>query len=113
VLIFDLMFVRVAVTAFFICFFHLGCGDSREDHDDGHEHDDGGDGGKGGAEAAADKCCELGAICHVVGDNVDAEVEACHELGHENNADACADDYERCLAICQGANDSPIEHACE
>ena len=92
----------------------FGCSDSDDEHD--HETGDGGDdgaGGEGGTHGEADKCCELGAICHVVGDDVDPEVQACHELGHENDEAACAAEYESCLSICQGVTDAPVEHACE
>lgn len=77
---------------------------------------EGGEGGEinhGGASSQPDKCCELGAICHVVGDDVPAEVRACHDLGHSNVKSDCDREYARCQIVCAGANDDPVEHGCE
>lgn len=67
----------------------------------------------GGASGESDSCCRLGAVCHVAGDDVDPEVRACHDLGHENVQEACDARYEECLVICEGVNDEAVEHSCD
>lgn len=58
-------------------------------------------------------CCELGALCHVVGDDASAEVIECHELGHANDPQVCRDEYDRCVTACADENDEPLQHDCE
>jgi|GEM_PF-3450861 len=58
-------------------------------------------------------CCELGAICHVVGLSGDPKVAACHELGHRRDPSACRDSYDECREACAGVTDMPQEHACD
>lgn len=55
-------------------------------------------------------CCALGALCHRVS-APDDEIEACHQLGHENDPAACRDAYDHCLDVC-GEDGSSPEHAC-
>jgi hypothetical protein len=64
-------------------------------------------------DETSDKCCELGAACHVVGGSTDQEVTDCHEIGHQNDLDTCDAEYDRCIQVCDGVNDEPMEHACE
>jgi hypothetical protein len=56
--------------------------------------------GAGGAGGGADaKCAALGSLCHEAGE-IDADASACHELGHEGNAAACADGFDACATLC-------------
>ena len=80
----------------------ISCSDGSDEDTHAHEH-------------AVEKdvlCCELGAVCHVVGET-DEAVSECHEIGHKNDPDLCKAEYERCLEVCEGATDEPVEHACE
>jgi hypothetical protein len=99
------------ITVLAAIYLSTGCDKDTESKTDGHggEHSEGGS----SASGTEDKCCILGALCHVVGDDVDPEIVACHELGHENNPASCAERFESCQAICEGATDSHDEHACE
>ncbi len=97
----------------------VGCGDEGErDDENGHGGEDGHGGahshGEGGAHSTEDidHCCVLGAMCHVVGDDVDPEVEACHELGHANVGETCEAEFQRCSDLCEGLTE-PVEHACD
>ncbi len=87
----------------------VGCGDS---------DDDSGQSGTGGAQGRDEEglrmCCVLGALCHRPGEQSNAEMQACHELGHENDPDACREGYQDCLDICAagGAGGAASEHAC-
>ncbi len=60
-----------------------------------------------------DKCCLLGAICHVVGTAVDPDVDRCHQIGHENDQAVCAEEFDACLHVCDGLSEDPTPHACE
>jgi len=88
-----------------------GSGDAHECHELGHE----GDGeacGKGFAdcigtcvEGSADKeplCAALGELCHEV-DDQDGPLHECHELGHVNDKDTCAKEFDHCATICLDA----------
>jgi len=62
-------------------------------------------------------CCELGAICHHAG-VPDPDEQECHVIGHENDAAACRENYERCKALCApegegGQAGAPMEHFCQ
>lgn len=104
-----MVLLRVSPFVLVVSCISLGCSDSgNNDHDDGNDLGDGGD-----PSSEVDHCCRLGAFCHVAGDDVEQDVRACHELGHENDAAACAAEYDACLKICEGVTDAPVEHACE
>ncbi len=61
----------------------------------------GGASSSGGA-SGAEKCAELGTLCHDVDDG-DGELAACHELGHAGDPDACEEQYEHCKTLCEAA----------
>jgi hypothetical protein len=42
-------------------------------------------------------CEELGELCHPV---QTALGQTCHQIGHEGDADACAEHYDECIAEC-------------
>jgi len=86
-----------------------GGGDESSDNSGGSAGHPG-QAGQAGAEAI-DRCCMLGAVCHVAGESA-PEVEECHHLGHENVAGQCAARYDECMALCEGLNDHPEPHAC-
>ena len=58
------------------------------------------------------QCCEIGALCHVTGDQSDQQVRECHILGHRNEPKACREQYEHCMEVCEGATEEPVEHSC-
>lgn len=64
-------------------------------------------------EEGLQMCCEIGALCHDIGPSADEEVDACHELGHRNEASACRERYTECLDLCAGVTDNPVEHSCQ
>ena len=78
-----------------------------------HSHSLGGAGGSSEHEHEHDPCCELGAMCHSFEQDTDPEILACHELGHRNDQEICAANYDRCAALCSGVTDDPVPHACE
>jgi hypothetical protein len=45
------------------------------------------------------QCDELGELCHDAG-AIDPDAEACHEVGHVGDADACAARYDECITLC-------------
>jgi hypothetical protein len=97
-----------ALLALFTITLPVACGDD----DDGQEQS-----GTGGATGGSDEeglqmCCTLGALCHREQSN--ADMDACHELGHENDPSACRESYERCLDLCAvgGAGGASTPHAC-
>jgi hypothetical protein len=45
-------------------------------------------------------CSEISEACHEPGEAGDAEAEACHDIAHEADEDACEAERERCLALC-------------
>jgi hypothetical protein len=54
----------------------------------------------GAAGAGSDaKCVALGSLCHEAGE-IDAEAEACHEVGHVGNASDCAEQFDACATLC-------------
>jgi hypothetical protein len=57
-----------------------------------------GSGGAGGSGADA-KCAALGSLCHEAGE-IDAEAQACHEVGHVGNAGECAKQFAACATLC-------------
>jgi hypothetical protein len=103
-------FVPYALLAVLALTLPIGCG---EDDDDDQEQTS--TGGAGGSEEEGLRmCCELGALCHRVGEPTNAEMEECHELGHENVPGACRENYERCIDLCAagGAGGASTPHAC-
>ena len=58
-------------------------------------------------------CCELGALCHPDADDPLASPKrACHDLGHLNEPDGCREQYESCVALCEGEpGEEP--HSCD
>lgn len=91
-----------------------GSGPAHDCHDVGHEAHadectaqfagcvavctDDGEGGASGSDIDP-KCAALGALCHAAGE-IDAEADACHEIGHVGDADACADSFAACATLC-------------
>ncbi|HYQ15816.1 MAG TPA: hypothetical protein VEQ58_08665 [Polyangiaceae bacterium] len=64
------------------------------------------DDGDGDADADADpRCAALGELCHPVDDH-DGPLHACHELGHENDAEGCAAAFDDCAAQCLAAREA-------
>lgn len=90
----------------------LACGD---DHDDDHDHDASGSSDREGLAM----CCELGDVCHpgdIDQDPIGGEVRNCHDLGHQNDPEACRASYDECIAACTGGTREPEgdgEHSCE
>jgi hypothetical protein len=71
-------------------------------------------GGLGGGDGPEpDKCCVLGAMCHVVGGTGAPKVEECHQIGHEDDPSECQANFERCTKLCEGLNDEPEPHSCD
>lgn len=60
-----------------------------------------GSGGAGGAGGDDARCAALGSLCHDAGE-VDADAQACHELGHIGNAADCAASFVECATLCLG-----------
>ncbi len=56
-----------------------------------------GDGGDGDGDPL---CRALGSLCH---DTTDAAGQACHELGHENDPEACRRRFDACATLCLAA----------
>lgn len=57
-------------------------------------------------------CCVLGAQCHIdEGDPIDGAKQMCHSIGHENDPVQCRQEYDACMAICEGG-EGEVEHAC-
>ena len=56
----------------------------------------GADTGAGGDDP---KCAALGSLCHEAGE-IDADAEACHDVGHVGNAAACAEQFASCATLC-------------
>lgn len=54
-------------------------------HDSDHDHEVG------------PLCTELGEVCH---DVEGADAQACHDLGHDGDEDACEAEYDACIATC-------------
>jgi hypothetical protein len=50
-------------------------------------------------------CAALGELCHAVDDH-DGPLHACHELGHENDAEQCAAAFDDCSAQCLAAREA-------
>lgn len=74
---------------------------------DGH----GGQDGHGGAASLVLECKVLGTLCHEA-DTGSGTGHDCHELGHEGNADACAEQFDACIAFCtaeEGTGGAPAE----
>ncbi|HYP87491.1 MAG TPA: hypothetical protein VEQ59_05045, partial [Polyangiaceae bacterium] len=46
-----------------------------------------------------------GELCHAVDDH-DGPLHACHELGHENDAEQCAAAFDDCSAQCLAAREA-------
>lgn len=63
------------------------------------ESDSGGSGGAGGAASVAKDpyCAALGSLCHPVENEA---AQACHSLGHDNDAAACAAAFDECAELC-------------
>lgn len=65
-------------------------------------------------------CCILGAVCHPADDG-DGPTSTCHDVGHQNEPDACRAQFDACFTACTGlsglddpdAGDLVLEpHAC-
>lgn len=69
-----------------------------------------GGGGAGGASGVDAKCAALGSLCHAAGE-IDPKAQDCHELGHEGNAAACADEFDACATLCLAVLDQVEEGA--
>lgn len=97
-----------------------GTGTAHECHETGHQGkadacaqefagciafctgDGAGSGGAGGSGPAEDAhCAALGELCHLA--DADGPVQACHELGHVNNAAQCAAAFDDCAKLCLAA----------
>lgn len=91
----------VHVAALLAAFFCIGCSD---DDDSSAEPND---------EEGLALCCELSALCHVVGDDASAKVAECHTIGHANDPKVCREEYESCVTACANENDEPTQHDCE
>lgn len=92
-----------------------GSGPAHECHLLGHEGDaatcdaqmagcmeicvEGDSGGAGGAASVTDDpyCAALGSLCHPVETTA---AQDCHELGHANDAAACAEAFDACAELC-------------
>lgn len=98
-----------------------GSGDAHDCHETGHIGDgavclsafadcvalcvpEDDDGDAGGSQADA-HCAALGELCHPVDDH-DGPLHECHELGHENDAAACAKAFEACSTQCLAARET-------
>jgi hypothetical protein len=51
------------------------------------------------------RCAALGELCHAV-DDQDGPLHECHELGHVNDADACAASFDDCAKRCLAAREA-------
>jgi hypothetical protein len=51
------------------------------------------------------RCAALGELCHPV-DDADGPLHECHELGHVNDADACAASFDDCAKRCLVAREA-------
>jgi hypothetical protein len=49
-------------------------------------------------------CAEISQACHEPGDAGNAEAEACHEIAHEADEEACEAERERCVTLCTEAD---------
>jgi hypothetical protein len=61
--------------------------------------------GAGGATSnpeADPHCAALGSLCHFA-DTGSGTAHDCHELGHENNAAKCAEEFDACATFCLAA----------
>jgi hypothetical protein len=99
---------RLAVTTLVLA--ALACGHG---HDDDHEHEASGSSDREGLAM----CCELGNVCHpgdVEQDPIGGEVRTCHDLGHQNDPEACRASYDACLVACTGGREpeGDGEHSC-
>ncbi len=57
-----------------------------------------------GSAEKASNCAALGELCHAV-DDQDGPLHECHELGHVNDADICAAEFDHCARICLAARE--------
>ena len=77
----------------------VACKDDDDDSD--KEHDEG---------AAAPECKAITDACHTVDDGTPGEVYDCHsKIAHENVAAECAEQKDRCIALCVAAGGDAAE----
>jgi hypothetical protein len=51
-------------------------------------------------------CAPIAEACHEVAGLGDAELDECHDIGHDGDEAACEAESERCLAVCAAATES-------
>ena len=88
--------IALAVTATFV-----GCSDSEaDDSGGGGQGGHGGDDGEHGHGDPVPECADISRVCHDV-DALSEWAATCHEVGHANDAEACAAQRAGCIEHCE------------
>jgi hypothetical protein len=78
----------------------LACGDDDEGHADLELE-------------GLQKCCYIGQICHE-GDSAETpDIGACHDIGHQNDPEACRAKFDMCKMLCDPEDETTLPDSCE